>query len=75
MSLKFQIIKELCGETGGSFTAKPDFLFEIQYDDQEEARFKRICGGRDIIYAYHGSRAENFHSILHNGLCNNLNKV
>jgi len=73
--LQFKKIKEFCGEVEDSSAATPDFLFEIQYGDQDEAKFKRICGARDVIYAYHGSRAENFHSILHNGLRNNLNKV
>lgn len=53
----------------------PDFLFELEYSDQMNARFERTREGRDVFYAFHGSRLENFHSIIHNGLHCHLNKV
>lgn len=53
----------------------PDFLFEIEYSDPANAKFYETKGDRDLIYAFHGSRLENFHSILHNGLHCHLNKV
>lgn len=53
----------------------PDFLFELEYCDQLNARFKRMREDRDVFYAFHGSRLENFHSIIHNGLQCHLNKV
>ncbi|XP_039629484.1 protein mono-ADP-ribosyltransferase PARP16 [Polypterus senegalus] len=53
----------------------PDFLFEIVYCDQTNAAFEEMKGGRDLIYAFHGSRLENFHSIVHNGLHCHLNKT
>uniref|UniRef100_A0A8C6U2N0 Poly [ADP-ribose] polymerase n=1 Tax=Neogobius melanostomus TaxID=47308 RepID=A0A8C6U2N0_9GOBI len=52
----------------------PDFLFEIKYSDQLNARFEKTKAGRDTFYAFHGSRLENFHSIIHNGLHCHLNK-
>lgn len=52
----------------------PDFLFEIQYSDQINARFEKTRASRDTFYAFHGSRLENFHSIIHNGLHCHLNK-
>ncbi|XP_055078281.1 protein mono-ADP-ribosyltransferase PARP16 [Periophthalmus magnuspinnatus] len=52
----------------------PDFLFEIEYNDQQNARFEKTRAGRDTFYAFHGSRLENFHSIIHNGLHCHLNK-
>lgn len=52
----------------------PDFLFEIEYSDQLNARFEKTKAGRDTFYAFHGSRLENFHSIIHNGLHCHLNK-
>ncbi|XP_072291521.1 protein mono-ADP-ribosyltransferase PARP16 isoform X2 [Eucyclogobius newberryi] len=52
----------------------PDFLFEIDYNDQLNARFEKTRAGRDTFYAFHGSRLENFHSIIHNGLHCHLNK-
>lgn len=53
----------------------PDFLFELEYSDQMNARFEKTRAGRDVFYAFHGSRLENFHSIVHNGLHCHLNKV
>uniref|UniRef100_A0A0E9TQ61 Poly [ADP-ribose] polymerase n=2 Tax=Anguilla anguilla TaxID=7936 RepID=A0A0E9TQ61_ANGAN len=39
------------------------------------ARFEKTRGERDLLYAFHGSRLENFHSIIHNGLHCHLNKA
>lgn len=71
---KFEKIQQL---TGAPHTPvpTPDFLFEIEYFDPANARFYETKGERDLIYAFHGSRLENFHSIIHNGLHCHLNKV
>lgn len=61
-------------ENEGIATPVPDFLFELEYCDQMNARFEKTRGERDIFYAFHGSRLENFHSIIHNGLHCHLNK-
>ncbi|TRY81700.1 hypothetical protein DNTS_026011 [Danionella cerebrum] len=53
----------------------PDFLFELQYSDLLNSKFERTRAGRELIYAFHGSRLENFHSIIHNGLHCHLNKT
>lgn len=53
----------------------PDFLFELEYCEQMNSKFEKTRAGRDIIYAFHGSRLENFHSITHNGLHCHLNKT
>uniref|UniRef100_G1QDF1 Poly [ADP-ribose] polymerase n=1 Tax=Myotis lucifugus TaxID=59463 RepID=G1QDF1_MYOLU len=53
----------------------PDFLFEIEYSDPANDKFYETKGERDLIYAFHGSRLENFHSIIHNGLHCHLNKT
>ncbi|XP_011216800.2 protein mono-ADP-ribosyltransferase PARP16 isoform X2 [Ailuropoda melanoleuca] len=53
----------------------PDFLFEIEYSNSANAKFYETKGERDLIYAFHGSRLENFHSIIHNGLHCHLNKT
>ncbi|XP_036591964.1 protein mono-ADP-ribosyltransferase PARP16 isoform X2 [Trichosurus vulpecula] len=66
-------IQELMGISGTSVPA-PDFLFEIVYSGRVDAKFHETKGERDLIYAFHGSRLENFHSILHNGLHCHLNK-
>ncbi|KAG8510274.1 Protein mono-ADP-ribosyltransferase PARP16 [Galemys pyrenaicus] len=71
---EFEKIQKL---TGAPHTPVPvpDFLFEIQYSDPANAKFYETKGERDLIYAFHGSRLENFHSIIHNGLHCHLNKT
>lgn len=59
----------------GAAVPAPDFLFEVTYCDQMNAKFAETRGEQDLIYAFHGSRLENFHSILHNGLHCHLNRV
>ncbi|KAM8891613.1 protein mono-ADP-ribosyltransferase PARP16 isoform 3-T3 [Spinachia spinachia] len=67
---------KLCDLTDndGLSAPAPDFLFELEYCDQMNARFEKTREGRDVFYAFHGSRLENFHSIIHNGLHCHLNK-
>ncbi|XP_029010526.1 protein mono-ADP-ribosyltransferase PARP16 [Betta splendens] len=61
-------------ENEGISAPVPDFLFELDYCDQMNARFEKTRAGRNVFYAFHGSRLENFHSIIHNGLHCHLNK-
>lgn len=67
---------QLCSltENEGVTAPVPDFLFELEYSDQVNARFEKTREGRDVFYAFHGSRLENFHSIIHYGLHCHLNK-
>ncbi|XP_028399236.1 protein mono-ADP-ribosyltransferase PARP16-like [Dendronephthya gigantea] len=53
----------------------PSHIFEIKYDDASNAKFDELRQEMDILYGYHGSRVENFYSILHNGLHAHLNKT
>lgn len=53
----------------------PQYTFEVSYDSPSCAKFEALRNGRDLMYAYHGSRLENFHSILHFGLQGHLSKV
>ncbi|KAJ8343498.1 hypothetical protein SKAU_G00308270 [Synaphobranchus kaupii] len=62
-------------ECEGVSAPVPDFLFELEYCDQLNARFEKIRGERDLLYAFHGSCLENFHSIVHNGLHCHLSKT
>ncbi|KAJ8249208.1 hypothetical protein GJAV_G00232320 [Gymnothorax javanicus] len=62
-------------EYEGSSPPVPDFLFELEYCEQMNARFEKTRGERGLLYAFHGSRLENFHSIVHNGLHCHLNKT
>uniref|UniRef100_A0A8D0EAK4 Poly [ADP-ribose] polymerase n=1 Tax=Salvator merianae TaxID=96440 RepID=A0A8D0EAK4_SALMN len=71
---EYKKIQELTGVPSGPVPA-PDFLFEISYCNQMNAKFEELMAGRDLIYAFHGSRLENFHSIVHNGLQCHLNRT
>ncbi|XP_052502540.1 protein mono-ADP-ribosyltransferase PARP16 isoform X1 [Budorcas taxicolor] len=71
---EFEKIQKLTG-TPHTPVPVPDFLFEIEYSDPANAKFYETKGERDLIYAFHGSRLENFHSIIHNGLHCHLNKT
>jgi len=55
--------------------AAPDYLFAVTYADNVDKKFDELRGDRRLMYAYHGSRLDNFHSILHYGLQGHLNKV
>ncbi|ELU02619.1 hypothetical protein CAPTEDRAFT_64398, partial [Capitella teleta] len=70
----FSEIKRLIGQSASSTTASPHFIFEIIHHKSSSEKFNDLRGGRDLIYACHGSRLENFHSILHYGLQGHLNK-
>ena len=54
---------------------QPNYIFEVIYEGTTEDKFCEKKSGHDLIYAFHGSRTENFHSILHCGLQGHMNKV
>ncbi|KAK8758344.1 hypothetical protein V5799_004037 [Amblyomma americanum] len=51
-----------------------DVVFEVQHSPQIDRRFESARGDREVFFAYHGSRLDNFYSILHNGLLAHMNK-
>ena len=53
----------------------PSHIYELKYSETSNARFAELRGNLETLYGYHGSRVENFYSILHNGLHAHLNKV
>ncbi|KAG8575035.1 hypothetical protein GDO81_009419 [Engystomops pustulosus] len=71
---KFEEIQALPGSPSLSLPT-PDFMFEIEYCEKLNTKFQETRGEMDVMYALHGSRLENFHSILHNGLHCHLNKT
>ncbi|XP_053320469.1 protein mono-ADP-ribosyltransferase PARP16 [Spea bombifrons] len=71
---KYEEVRALLGSPSLALPT-PDFLFEIEYCEKLNAKFQETRGDRDLLYALHGSRLENFHSILHNGLHCHLNKT
>jgi len=62
-------LKELESMTGrASFTVQPDYIFELDYQNTRSKKFAEYAEKYDVKLGYHGSRMDNFHSILHNGL-------
>lgn len=57
--------------------AAPNLIFEIASVKQSatEEKWKSSANSHSTFYAYHGSRLENFHSIVHYGLQQNMCKV
>ncbi|KAJ3639501.1 hypothetical protein Zmor_002859 [Zophobas morio] len=47
---------------------KPQFIFEVFYNDKFESLWQKRQAGRKTILAYHGSAVDNFYSILKVGL-------
>ena len=60
---------------GKKLTKKPKYIFELKYSEEAESKFVSTTGDYEIMYAFHGSSVENFHSIINNGLLNIFNKV
>lgn len=63
--------KEEVGELENSAV---DHVFEVEQNAATDRRFEAAKGDREVFYAYHGSRLDNFYSILHNGLLAHMNK-
>ncbi|CAF0807796.1 unnamed protein product, partial [Didymodactylos carnosus] len=47
----------------------PDYVFEVVYSKYRQERFEQLTENNkyNITYAYHGTRLDNLHSILHTG--------
>jgi len=73
--LQLQDIQTLVGGDAVENKSIANFIFEIDYTEDDDEKFRKRCGDKGVFYAYHGSKAENFYSILRTGLRNNLNKV
>ncbi|KAK2583882.1 hypothetical protein KPH14_001156 [Odynerus spinipes] len=56
--------------------APPNLIFQVVSAKQSTTEEKWKCAGQDYstFYAFHGSRLENFHSIIHYGLQQNMCK-
>ena len=53
--------------------ARPAFILEVESSQSE--RFREMVGGDETDLAFHGSRLDNFYSILSSGLQQHRNKV
>ena len=69
-------IGDLKSKTDGHIELQiaPRWIFEIEHTSRNQA-WERRKADSSTFYAYHGSRFENFHSILNLGLHQHLNKV
>ncbi|KAF6040222.1 PARP16 [Bugula neritina] len=68
--------EELTKQTGKYLPmGNPQHLYELQFNEQSEAAFTNLAADRKVFCAFHGSRLENFFSILHHGLCGHMNKT
>ncbi|KAL7295219.1 mono [ADP-ribose] polymerase PARP16 [Trichogramma pretiosum] len=56
--------------------AEPNLIFQVASARQStsEEKWRELATGHSTFYAYHGSRLENFHSIIHYGLQQHLCK-
>ncbi|XP_005089757.1 protein mono-ADP-ribosyltransferase PARP16 [Aplysia californica] len=69
----FKAVKEMTGQIMD--TTEPNYVFEVVHTDEMDRKFENLRNGRKCFFAYHGSRFDNFYSILLNGLNTHLNKV
>jgi len=56
---------------------RPDMILSVQASESKETRFYKLIDesvSHSTTYCFHGSKPENFFSILQHGLVNNLNK-
>ncbi|CAF0847301.1 unnamed protein product, partial [Didymodactylos carnosus] len=55
----------------------PDYAFEVVYNKNRQEHFEKLTMDNKykITYAYHGTRLDNLHSILHTGFLGHLNKL
>lgn len=56
---------------------KPNLIFQVVSPNQstKEERWKATTQSHSTFFAYHGSRLENFHSIVHYGIQQHMSKV
>lgn len=54
----------------------PNLIFQLNGNPRgtSELRWQEVSSGHKTLFAFHGSRLDNFHSILHYGLQQHLNK-
>ena len=54
---------------------KPSLVFEVNYNEEKNRKFEALKQNNEVTYAFHGSKFDNFYSILNAGLLSHLNKV
>ncbi|ESN98639.1 hypothetical protein HELRODRAFT_67096 [Helobdella robusta] len=74
-SCDMQVFSEIREKACYTFeTSPPTYIFSVEHSALSNERFETLRNNRNVFYGYHGSKLENFHSILHFGLKANLNK-
>ena len=73
LCMQFNEIQLLTGNA--SYKIKPQHILEVIYSEDIAKKFEQLGSLHGKIHAYHGTRVENFYSILHNGLLSHMNKV
>ena len=69
------ILRKVDSQATIKLSQRPKYIFELDYKEESESKFHSIADTHGVMYAFHGSNVENFHSIVHNGLLNLFNKV
>lgn len=72
-SFQLKKIQDKTGES--SFSLQPDEIYEITYKTGASQKFDEMKEKYGIKYGYHGSRLDNFYSIINNGLQVHMMKV
>ncbi|XP_077295349.1 poly(ADP-ribose) polymerase 16 [Arctopsyche grandis] len=56
---------------------RPQYVFEVVHSSNSpnETKWLKLLSQCKTFYAYHGSKLENYHSILHHGLQQHMNKT
>ncbi|XP_046637789.1 protein mono-ADP-ribosyltransferase PARP16-like [Daphnia pulicaria] len=70
-------VEELKRQVGGQIELQiaPRWIFQIDHVSRNQQTWERRKASSSSFYAFHGSRFENFHSILNLGLHQHLNKT
>ena len=54
---------------------RPSYIFAVEHSQEKEDSFYKLAAKHGQVMAFHGSKMENFYSILHNGFLGHLNKA
>ena len=54
---------------------RPSCVFAVKHLQEKEDGFYNLAAKHGQVMAFHGTKVENFYSILHNGFLGHLNKA
>lgn len=75
-TLSKEEIDEVISKAPGGKVSRPHYIFAVNHKSSNEKnkRFLELSKGHKTFWGYHGSRLENFYSILCHGLLSTLSK-